>query len=189
MFIPSLKLRHSFRYAAGAAGAGSFATPQNINSDDLLNAYIVALTATTSSRVIYALKIRRIRMWGPPAALGSAGTAIGLDLQGGSTTNGFAPSLSFSDTAMGVAPAYIDVHPSDEYIAGWWMTNALTNVKLLEVYGPTGTIIQFDVDVVLVDSESVTNGPALTGATAGNIYSAAIGGATALTPVGLSQAP
>jgi hypothetical protein len=184
MFRSSLVLRHSFRYKLTAAV--TFPTTIDVSSDDVLNAYLMALTATTSARVIYSAKIRRIRMWGPPAALGSASTEVGLDLQGGSTTNGFAPSMAFSDSPMGLQSGYIDVHPSDEYAAGWWLSNALTSIKLFELYGPVGTIIQLDVDLVLNDSESATSGPALTGASAGQIYGRYLGGTTNAPPVGLN---
>lgn len=189
-FVPSLKFRHSFRWSF--ISGGGFA----VTSDDILNWYIVATAATTSARIISALRMRRFRLWGVPASTGSSsGSALSTTISIEFPTTGqagtsFAPSVTHSDQALGFQNAYLDVRTSKDYLAGWWLASGLTAQSVFNVIAPTGSILEIECDLVLVDNEATIAGPTLAGATLGRIYGGTLEGANAnITPIGLTTAP
>jgi hypothetical protein len=154
--------------------ASALASPTLITGTELLQSVLVALTATTTSAIYTAYRIRRVQMWGPPAA----------DLVPVTVTLEFAPSIgggavgqrprTYSDTSVGATEvAVVDQKPSPNSAAAMWQSNlgsGLTAGGALSVSGPANTVIDVVMDLVLQNGDPVLAGPAAVGATAGRIY-------------------
>jgi len=136
----------------------------------IMDALLVATTATTGTELFDSFKLKRIEVWGPPfnASSGTVST-VSVAMIGETATYRGGALLTKSDTAMGLEPAYVSVKPPKDSFQGMWQRSG--DVKLFNLAAPVGSIV--DVTVSLrTDNQSVAVGcaNALAGATAGNIY-------------------
>ncbi len=182
-FVPTIRALHSFRWIVATTGTFS------VNSDNMLNWFVAAVTSTTTTRIIEALRIRRVSVWGQPPALGAAATTVSVEWHGP-----FSTDSKHSDTSSGIAPAYVTTTPPKQSSSGWWYDNSATNVLMFDVVGPVGSTVQVEVEILLVDDTAAISGPSASGASAGRIYGTNLVGtsqttSTATTPVGLTALP
>jgi len=184
-FVPTLTLRHKFRWYVNAAYA------VNVSSDDILNYFVMATAATTTARIIAAARIRRVTIWGQPPVLGAAPVTASIEWKGINSNN-----TTVADTSSGIAPAYVtSTPPKGSSPSFWWDDSSTDNVLFLPTV-PLGGTIDIEMDLRLIDNASAAiAGPATTGATLGKIYGSTINGlgaaAAALSqqPVGLIMLP
>lgn len=169
-FDATIVSHHRFR----GKFASALTTPTVITGTELLRSVLVALTATTTSAIYTAYRIRRCQLWGPPAS----------DLVPVTVTLEFAPTIgggavgqrprTFSDTSVGATEvAVIDQKPPPMSAAAMWQSNlgaGLTDGGGISVTGPANTIIDIVLDLVLQNGDPVLAGPTAVGATAGRIY-------------------
>lgn len=161
--MPTISTGHVFRFAASAAF-----TRLPVTRAMLLNLYSVATTTTNQFRLLTAVKLKRVRMWGQPAALGSGNTRIVCEWTGAN-----APSTIHSDTATGVRPSVIDTSPPADSSDRWWsISGSNESETLFEVTGPAGTIIDVHLSLRMPDDESGVAAESGTGAAAsvGTVY-------------------
>jgi len=155
---------HKFRFIAAG---GASALP--ITRAMLLNLYSVATTTTNQARLITATRLKRVRVWGQPPALGATSTPIVVEWLG---TN--APSTIHSDSPMGVDASHITTIPPVDSTASWWNISggAAENEVLFKITGPVGTIIDVDLSLRFADDEAAVNAESGTGAaaTVGRVY-------------------
>lgn len=133
---------------------------------------VIATSATTSALVCDAIRITRVCIWGPVA---TAGTPVQVSLKwvDDPASNTQAGPVK---TATGVSSnineyAYCCLTPpkdSSSIFSQW--ADASLNTQWLVVVGPIGSIIQFWGNWIFDDVGNLTAGPALSGATTGNIY-------------------
>lgn len=162
-FVPTLSFGHKFRFR------GSYAfTNVSITRSRLLNLYSVATTTTNQFRLLTAVKIRRVSMWGQPVALGSANTRISIEWAGFNS-----PSTIHSDTASGVRASFISSNPPPDSSAAWWsISGSNEGEDLFKLTGPTGTVIDLDLELRFADNEAAVaaeNGTAAA-ASVGRVY-------------------
>ncbi len=162
-FVPTISTGHCFRFNAGSAF-----TSLPITRGMLLNLYSVATTSTNQFRLLTAVKLKRVRMWGQPAALGSANTRIVCEWLGSN-----APSTIHSDTATGVRPSFIDSKPPKDSSDTWWsISGSNESETLFKVTGQVGTIIDVHLSLRFADDEAgvaAENGTAAA-ASVGQVY-------------------
>lgn len=162
-FVPTISTGHVFRFSAGQAF-----TSQPVTRGMLLNLYSVAATTTQQYRLLTAIKIKRVRLWGQPVALGSQNSRVACEWVGYN-----APSTIHSDTATGVRPSFVDSVPPKDSSNAWWSISGVNDSEtLFNVTGPTGTVIDVHLSVRFADNEvsaPAENGTAAA-ASVGRVY-------------------
>jgi len=162
-FVPTFAIGHKFRFATSA-----LILSKPVTRAMLLNLYTMASTTTNQSRLITAIKINRVSMWGQPTALGSATAQVSVEWVGNNS-----PSTIHSDTSLGVRAAYVRSRPPANASCSWWsMSGSSESEVLMNLSGPIGTVVDVDCSVRFVDDEGVVAGEAGTaaGAIAGTVY-------------------
>jgi len=182
-FMPTLKVKHKFRFTSGG-NAGTF----TIERENLLDLYVMAATAATAFRIIEGIRLKSVEIWTNPVALGQAPSTCSVEWVG---TNG--PSTVISDTGMGVLPAHVFARPPPRSSDQWWsMSGNNETDPLFTLVLPINSVIDVVCDLRLVELEAATPVTvAPTGATAGTVYGNFLDGLTSgkLTPVGLTVLP
>jgi len=162
-FISTPSVGKTFRFT-NATAVVSLPITRNM----LLNLMTVATTTTNQARIFDAVKLKRVRCWGEPPALGSAPTSLQVEWLGNQ-----APSTIHSDTAIGVRPAFVDTRPPLDSSDRWWSISGTNGSEVLFNYtGPAGSIVDVMLSFRLNDDEAAIFGEAGTaaGATIGVMY-------------------
>lgn len=161
--VTTLSLGHVFRFNSSNAF-----TSVPITRAMLLNLVSMATTTTNQFRTMTAIKLKRIRMWGQPAALGSANTRVVCEWVGNQ-----GPSTIHTDTASGVRPSYVDTRPPADSSDRWWSISGSNETEVLcKLTGQVGTIIDVHASIRMADNEAgvaAENGTAA-GASVGHVY-------------------
>jgi len=123
----------------------------------LLNLYTMATTTSLQSRIITAIKLKRVRMWGEPNALAGAPSSIVLEWVGTQ-----APSTLHSDTAIGIRPAFIQAKPPSDGSERWWSISGNNETEILMKLSSIGTGVVVDVqaEIRFADDEAAVAGEA-----------------------------
>jgi len=143
---------------------------------------VIATSASVSTYLSVAFKIRRLVMWGPVA---TAGTPVTVAIKLLETANDFVtPPKTWTDTSVSYDhPAFIDWVPPKGSLVSKWHSSAQGDQIFLLSY-PSGATVDFHFSYVLNDASGTINGPTLSGATVGLIYHK---NAAGLTPVEVNQ--
>jgi hypothetical protein len=176
------KFDHTFRFSNGT-NSGTF----TITRANLLNLLLLTPTATTSTRLFEGVRLRSVEIWSNPSALGSAPTSVSLEWVGEN-----APSTVIGDTTMGVRPAHVFSSPPALSSCAWWsLSGTLETDPLFTIVVPTNSIIDVQVSVREIDTESPTGADVPAGATVGQVYGDYLDGLTSgkLAPVGYTPLP
>ncbi len=181
-FIASIMTPHTFRFTVTTAGG------YTVTTDNLLNLWCVASAATTTSRLIQGLKLKRVRIWGQPPSLGAAAVTASIEWSGGGASAGFGPSWQVSDTSQGITPAYVDARPPKGSLASFWINDVQTGNIAFTLTLPLGAVVDLHTVLVMKDTEAVTAGQTTSGATTGRVYGCYLASAN-LPPVGLTTLP
>jgi hypothetical protein len=110
---PQLTHRQRMRFQCTTAGT------QSITFQNLMDAYLVATTATAVFEVFDAVKINFVEIWSAPVSFG-APLSIALEFNGGTTAGIVGDARAFSDTSMSSEPAHIKCRPSARGNVGMW---------------------------------------------------------------------
>lgn len=179
-FVPTLSLGHKFRFSTGVAFTGLPVTRAM-----LLNLYTMATTTSNQNRLVTAVKLKRVQVWGSPPIMGSgAPTTVVVEWLGNQ-----APSTIHSDTGMGVRPSYVSSRPPVDSSDRWWSISGTNESEVLfKISGPIGTVIDIQAAVRLADDEAAVaaeNGTAVM-STVGKVYFNYLDGFASklLTPAG-----
>lgn len=184
-FMATISTGHKFRFASLE---GNVALP--VTGAMMLNLMTMATTTTNQFRVLAAIKIKRISVWGQPPALGADATQAAVEW-----TGVHAPSAYHSDSSMGVRPAFVSTRPPPESSCAWWITSGSADegTQICKITAPDGGIIDVDCSLRFIDNEAAVAGQAGTGAaaTVGTIYYNYLDGFTSLKykPVGVTVLP
>jgi hypothetical protein len=169
---------HVFRFTATSAFNG------NIRQEDVGGALgtIATVVNSTVTYINETFKVRRIRIWTPPASQGASATCS-VNWIGGS----FAANKEISDTSVSVSvPAHIDCKPPPQSSASFWQ-NVASSTALFTLACPSGSIVDLHVSYIEGDDESV-NSAAVATAVLGHTYYLALDGPSTnlLVPVSLT---
>jgi len=181
-FVPTVSLSHRFRFTSGT-NTGVF----TITRASLLNLLVVATSATTSVRLLEAIRLRGVEIWTNPSALGAAPSNLQLEWLG---ENG--PSTVISNISMGVRPAHIRTQPPPRSSAQWWsMSGQQESDNLFVITVGANSVIDLTVDMRFVEQEAPVAGETPAGATLGQLYGDYLDGVISakLLPIGLNALP
>lgn len=163
-FVPTFTMGHKFRFVVPSGAVSK----KPITRAMLLNLYTMATTDTLQSRLITAIKLKRIEIWGTVPALGATPGNVQLEWVG---TN--APSTLHSDTSNGIMPAYISTRPPIDSSDRWWSISGSGETdQLCLISCPQFSTIDVTCSIRFADDEAAVAAEPGTGAaaTAGTVY-------------------
>lgn len=169
---------HVFRFVATSAFSGNITQTQIGGASGT----IATVTNSTVAYINETFKVRRLRIWTPPASQGAAATCS-INWIGGS----FAPNKEISDTSVSVAvPAHVDSRPPPNSSGAFWQ-NMAGSTAIFTLVCPAGSIIDLHIDYIEGDDEGV-NSAAVAAAVLGHTYYLALDGPASnlLVPVSLT---
>jgi len=175
-FVPTPSFAHRFRFQVVGAS-----TSFSVTRAMLLNLIETVSSATAAIRIIEAIRITQVELWGRPLSSFSSQT-VGIEWVG---TN--APSTVHSDTTMGLYPAYVKSRPPRLSSASWWsMSGGSESEVLMILTASEGDVIDLRASVRIVDSEAAVAGEAPVTGSTGVVYNYLDGLASGgLQPVGV----
>lgn len=148
---------------------------ETITTGSLLNLLQMATSATTGQALIAALKIRRVSVWGPPAAdLVPVTCSLEFNVANIAANIGTRPQIH-SDTSVGATRvASVSASPDPRTAAGMWQGRNQTTSASVGAYfilnGPANSIVDVDLEMVLINGEVPATAATGAGATVGVIY-------------------
>jgi hypothetical protein len=175
------QLENAFRVTRVLRFQSNAAAVTAITFANLLDLWNVATSAVTASRLCDRVRVRRVRIWAPPAATLVPVTCY-LDWSGSSS--GFVgPSSRFTDTSVGATRvAVIDCRPPRTSAASMWQIANASVAFTLSV--PLNAVIDVELEMTVDDTAAgtaVSNAPA--GATVGANYIRGLDGLAAAATV------
>jgi len=182
VFDAALSSKHRFRFQASAPLVNTI-----IGTANLLGLLKMAVTATSAQSLLTAVRIKRVAIWGPPAAdLVPVTTSIEYSVGTGAANIGNRPRV-FSDTSVGsTRVAAVSISPDPQSAASMWQlrqTTATTNGAVFILNGPANSIVDVDMDVVIQNGETASAAAVTVGATVGVIYADALDNGGLLVPL------
>lgn len=184
--IQSLNFTSTVRFAATAT-----LTNSDWLTNEIMDQWFVATSATTGYRLFDAIRVKRIEMW--CAALSSAtasNTLISIEETPGIYLSG--RNRILQDMVVGTArAAHVVWTPMASTNQAFFVTSGTaTNTSLFRFTAPIGTVIDVTYEFVLADGSASPVGVvgAISGATTGQVYCRSISrnGTTSLPPVSIS---
>ncbi len=133
------------------------------------------VAAGTYHRVLAAVRLRRVRVWGNPAGTGATAQNISVV----EWKSNFAPSVLIQDMSSGITGAHIDTKPPVNSSAAWWSINGSNETE--ELFGLScarGDVVEIETDVVLIDTEAPVVGDGANAGTLGQMYGGYLDGLT-----------
>lgn len=141
-----------------------------VTVNQILRLQSFAATTTLAYPIAYAIRLKRVRMWGSPA-VANAPSSVYIEWNAGST--GFLlDGVSVSNTSVSTTrPAYIVSRPPTESLGSWYQAGVSggTN-ELFQFTCVTGTMIQVDYDWVPNFTEPALASFAITSYTVGTVF-------------------
>lgn len=189
-FTSSLITKKTFRFQFSAAG-NAVVTNGSPTSYGPAMALSMATTTTQLTSLYTAFRIRRIKIWAPPASnlVPVTTTLIWGSANNTSFTSAGSAQKTVSDTSIGsTVGAFINSRPPKNSPASFWQRPTTSNqIPLFELSAPINTIV--DVQLSLqndMNADATPNQVTITGpASSGEIYGAQIETGALLIPVGV----
>jgi len=172
-----VQFSHKFRYAS--TGVTNLA----VGTTQLINALAVGKVVNTSvSSIFYAVKIKSIEIWAPPASQGSSAFTSILWIGGASGTD-----INVNDMSMSTAePAHVLTRPPKGSSASFWTNADNLITSLFQITAPSGSVVDIVMDCIVASDQFQTT-TSVTTATVGAIYGLYLDWPTshALQPIGI----
>jgi hypothetical protein len=179
--VPAPTMQLYKRFICATTGIAGIITIQ-----DLLNQFMIAVTATTLYSTISCLRLKKIRALAPVT---TQGTSVSLSMRpaGVDTTNNSFNTVpeQYTDTSASLdIPAYLSLTPSVMTPLGSWHFPITANFNLLTLNCPPGTTLDILFEFILRCSEPSASiyTRTVVGATIGQQYGSTI--LTNLIPTG-----
>lgn len=182
VFDSAVCTKHRFRFQASAPLVETV-----IGSANLLGLLKMAASATTAYALFNGVRIRRVTLWGPPAAdLVPVTVSLQYSVGTNASNIGNRPR-QFSDTSVGATRiASVSAKPDPQSAASMWQLRSSTTISNGAVFvlnGPINTIVDVELDLVLQNGETAATATTTTGATAGIVYADSLDNGTLLVPL------
>jgi len=176
----NIRLNHKFRFMALATELST------ITSQNVLGALgtLGTITNTAVGTCAESFRIKKLSIWSPPASQGAA-TTISVEWIGTQQS----PSIEVSDSSNSVSrPAHISSAPPKNSNAAFWHTPQIGNENLFNLSLFANSIVDLDVEYILLDDAANKVSLAVTTAVIGNPYYLALDGPTNnnIVPLSLS---
>lgn len=131
---------------------------------------IIATSATTSVFLTDSFRLKRATMW---SWTGTPGTTVDIMLKysdaGNSAGQGGPPCVAMDSSASQDRPAFVTLAPPKNSSMNLWQDTPATTV-MLSYYSPQASILDLEFQFIIDDIGVAVAGPAIAGATLGNIY-------------------
>jgi len=176
----NIRLSHTYRFSNLTNAVGQITSAKILGSCGTM----CTLGNTTAANLFESFRIRKFSVWSPPPGQGSF-TTCSIDWVGTSQ----APAVEISDTSNSVAtPAFISSAPPPSSNASFWQTPGIASVALFNYVIPSGSIIDLELDLILLDDDAIQTSNTIATGTVGNVYYLPLDGTTThlLTPVSLT---
>jgi hypothetical protein len=164
--LPQIKHRQRLRFVTNVAISAN--APNAVATLNLLDAILIATTATQGYQLFDAVKVHLIELWAPPSASLSTPVTCGVSFPG-NTTGDAGDGRIIADTSVSVQPAHVVARPQKLSAAAMWQGTA-SGFNVFSLFGPTGMVV--DVECLFRNADTapavVTN--ALVAATTGQLY-------------------
>lgn len=142
---------HKFRFLSGSISSG-----ENITFIHLANLMSVAGSSRYSYGITQSLRIRRVALWGPCAAVGS-NSFVAIQWYQGSGTVGGSDSITRADSSLSTSePPSIVAIPKPDSTVGQWH-NLSDNQTAFRLWAPVGSIIDVTIEFRLMDDATTPN--------------------------------
>jgi len=159
MIHPAISVSKVIRFQSNAAGGPTAITVANI-----LNTLVVALSATTTSRLVQSFRLRRVSAW----SIGAQNAASEIITIAGF---GVGPENRAEDASIGVEPAHVEWKPKKGAFNDLWQQTGYNEAQSLFVITfPNSCVVDVLLDLILVCDDTSTAGPVPAGASAGFLY-------------------
>lgn len=166
-FVSTLSIGHKFRFV-DVVGLLLGNPALSVTRGMLLNLYSMATTTTNQNRLITAIKLKRVQVWGVVAGIGSAPSTISVEWVGNQ-----APSTLHSDVSTGVRCGYISTKPPQDSSDRWWSISGVNESEVLfKIFTLVNSIVDITVSIRFADDEAAVSAENGTGAasTVGKVY-------------------
>ncbi len=180
----TIQSSHVFRYAASGA-----LSSRAVAGYDLLGMVGVATSATGVSSILAGVRIKRVDLWVPASQ--SSQNTLNINWVGST----FQRPERFVDSAINSAiPGHISSRPPAGSDASQWIGYAQRNTTYFTVDGPTATVMDVSVEIVLNNSQLLGGAGGIptytsSGLTSGTLYFGPLDkntGSPTLIPVGMA---
>jgi hypothetical protein len=158
---PDIRVTKIFRFLSNLARSD-----QLLTAAELFNQLEIATSATSTVRLINAVRLIKMEMW-CAAAQGSAPNF--LQITGASNS----PGEMVSDTQMGIEPAHVVWRPDPKAQSSMWKVSGTDDAQNLLYYTcPSNTVVDVTLELILLMAgEASVAGSVPVGATLGTVYS------------------
>jgi len=132
---------------------------------------VMAITATTGQFLCQEMRLRRVSIWGPVT---NPGTSVSVQLKFADAPAGAggqaSPPCTQGDSSVSFdRPAFASIKPPpDSYFFNWLV--CLNGSTMIVFTGPTGSVIDFDLDMLVDEVGTLPATRALVGAVPGVLY-------------------
>lgn len=148
---------------------------------------VIATSATTSVYLSQNFRLTKVEMWSWTATIG---TTVDIEIKYTDTATAGGqggPPQTMGDSSASVdRPAYVCFRPKKSSVYGEWQNVASAN-SFLSYYSPQLAIMDLHYEFFVDDIGTLAAGPALTGATLGNVYHHSIATLTAVGPINIAS--
>jgi hypothetical protein len=147
MIQPTITFSKTFRFVAGSAVNTTI-------TSDMMKCLLAHSTAANSiDLMIDSYRINNVSMKFLPA-IGTS-SSLTLEWEGGQ----YSRSIQKSDTSLGIHPAVIQSGPPRGSGASFWFSQASATANLFKITCPSGTVIDVNLSIGLVEGAFVTTAP------------------------------
>ncbi len=162
-FDSTIRFNHRFRYQFTNGGTFTFTRAK------LLNLLAVATSATNISRIVAAVRVNQVTVYG--IGVSNATTPIGFNTVSVEWLSDLGTTVIKSDTGTSIEPAKIVTGPPAMSRAAFWSRSGqVTETEsVFNVSANVNNILDLDVSIVLFNDDTVVN-VGVTGATTGQLY-------------------
>lgn len=166
-FDATVRFNHKFRFQA--TGATAF----TVSRGALLNFLLVGTTTTSLARLIGAIKVNKITMYGIGES--TTGTTLGYNTVSVEWLSDLGTTVIKSDTGNSFDPPKVETGPPLNSRASFWSrTNAQESEVLFKLTMLKNTIVDFDMSIVLYNDDTPAS-VSSTGVVVGQTYVPKIG--------------
>jgi hypothetical protein len=160
----------------------------NISFQNLLDAMLVATSATVAFDIFDAVKVKSVEMW---SLFTNDGTPVTVNVSfPGGVTGGAGDAKEHADTSVGISPAHLHVRPDRTCAAAMWQGSS--TFVAFQLTCPSQTVIDVEVSFRNTIVAPVSSQNAIAGATTGQFYYRGLDGiavaTTKFTPQALNPA-
>lgn len=161
-FDATIRFNHRFRYQCNTGGTFTYTRAS------LLNLLVEGLTTTLLGRLIAAIRINQITLYGIGTSTASA--PIGLNTVSVEWLSDLGTTVIKSDTGNSIEPAKVVSGPPLNSRAHFWSRSGFNeSEQVFQLKIQTGNIVDFDVSIVLFNDDTPVT-TAAAGVVAGQMY-------------------